>query len=274
MSGSGSLGSAKLLLKATTTEVPEGYELIKSPMKWADVQEEEDKKKAACKPDTKNVEAVVVKSSAVLARSRMLRSILTNRTHAKPTHGQTKYVTKAVPRKLVINGSSSSSTNANLVFNIPVAPGGSSEFSNWAAEFDEFRITHYRLRYLVMFTTGVTINATFFVVVHDPMNNSSLTGYQAALEFDEFAVHALGTGLSLTPVNEDGYYRFHPKMSPGVLSSNVAATTVVSKDEWTPTSTSNTACGYAKFFVPALGAAAISTVTWLMEIYCEFRVTQ
>jgi len=272
MSGSGSSGVKSAV--APYFSIPEGYEIIKSPNKWADVQEEEDKKKAASKPDVKDVVATPIKSAAAAARTSVMRSVLSTRGPKGKGFNAARYVFKAVPRKLVINGSTSSGTNANNVFNIPVAPGGSTEFSNWAAEFDEFKITGYRLRYVIGFTTGVSVNLTFAAVVHDPMNSSSLTGYQAALEFDEYKVVAFGTGNALTPVNVDGHYKFVPKLSPGILSSNVSAATVVSKDEWTPTSTSNTACGYAKFFVPALGSTVVSMVTWIMEIMCEFRVSQ
>jgi len=190
------------------------------------------------------------------------------------TNPTVKGVSKSYPVRLFINGSTTSAANTNNVFSIAVAPGTSSEFSSLAALFNEVRIVGAKLSFFTSVTIGSSATPTFAVVCHDPNNSSALTSVQAGLEFSSNKLYALGTSSFPAAENANGLYVYTPKMPKGVLSSNLSSTAVVSRDQWTPTSSSGTTCGYIKVYVPAVGAAVASTFAWYMAIDCEFRVRQ
>jgi len=226
------------------------------------------KQSASAKPSS----AVVPdddKDSKQVTPERMKAALMHAFVYGKGSKGS-----KAFPIKLVINGSTSSGSNANNVFAVAVQPSASSEFSSLAALFNEFRVKSCTIMFLTAVTPGTTSNATFCGVAYDPINSSSLVGVQSALEYSSNKVWVVGTSTFPAAVDASGFYKFSPRLPPGDLSANLPSTVVVARDQWTPTSSSGSACGYCKFFVPALGAGVTSMITWFMTINCEFRVRQ
>jgi hypothetical protein len=181
------------------------------------------------------------------------------------------------------DAASSSGTAYNTVIN--VRPSASSEFTSFAALFDEFKV-HGGTIHFATWATGQT-NAVVDVdgcVVYDPDDNTAYTSVLTALAAsqkigpisisggtDSSVAGSTARTFAPIPTSRTGYFRFKYKCGPGPHSTTGNSQQVVTGN-WCSTNITNTQgdYGYVKPIISAAGSTVID-FRYYMEMDVEFR---
>jgi hypothetical protein len=145
---------------------------------------------------------------------------------------------------------------------------GALEYSSYAALYDEFKVNSIDC-YLHVSCTASSNTPIEFGFVYDPANSGAYSAAEQSLATSQHIYGVLGslTTNSIQCVTKNGFVVKKLKVPRGPLSS-----AAVAGNNWCPTSasTSNTICGYGKFYVDST-AAGNSVLMRTYVYHCEFR---
>jgi hypothetical protein len=184
------------------------------------------------------------------------------------------------------------SSGANTAYSTVVAlsPGGTSEFSSFAAIFDEVKCTGFRLHWTVV-VTAPSANGTpqmaSAVMSFDPTTSTALSNILNGMESDQstgphvvlrpasdgVAVNTLLAGVTLnvsTSVTKTGYWMKQFKI-PSQTALNPATSAEITGGAWVSTQDTTAVVGYLKPYVEALGANIVANIYGFTVFDVVFR---
>jgi hypothetical protein len=171
--------------------------------------------------------------------------------------------------KLVLTATVSTSSGGNLTSAIGVSPGSSSEFSSFAALYDECKV-HGGVFHFDLNVAANTGGRTYASIMYDPVDVTALASVSSALvalqhkgpfaldRGDSAAVQSDPEAFNLTGLHE---FRFS---CPEGAQMNTGASTTVATGLWTATSDTAAVYGYVKYFMEAISGVVLSSRYYLV----------
>jgi len=179
---------------------------------------------------------------------------------------------KPVTTRLVWSGQSSSSANTAQAPVINVDPYLSSEFSSYAALYQECKVMGGSVMYIISSTGGsVTALPSFSVICYNTMENTALSNIVSGLTHTSKKLVGLQQTSDVTPrcVNSDGFHRFTFKCPTESQANTSDLTNVVGL--WSGTNETAALYGFLKSYIPALGSGVVSTISYFVDLDIKFR---
>ncbi len=209
----------------------------------------------------------LAKSEILAARKRVFQMM------GRP-RGMKSGQTDEVKVNLIINYNNTGSVGAANVSTASLVPGSSSEWSNWAAEFDEVIVDAATIHHRAYLSATNQTSGLDYATSYDPFDSTALTSVNNALECryhaGPFSFPTTGIAATPTPTSPTGFFLFKIKMPKGPQIKDPNAASVVGTGNWTSTNVSTTSYGYVKYYVEA-PSTGTSTVVGHVILHCRFR---
>jgi hypothetical protein len=168
-----------------------------------------------------------------------------------------------------------------LSSSVALCPSTSSEWTTFAALYDECLITAIDVNFCINITAGSGSGTFEYAVGFDSTRNSAPTTQADVLESTQHVMGVFGTSLASTCVNNafrNGYHHFHIKQQRNPVANAVAVTGgngIIANfpGEWFETNNAASvpySVGFLRTFCSLLATCAIQ-IKFNLCFHCEFR---
>lgn len=175
-----------------------------------------------------------------------------------------------------------SAANTAVTVSTPANYISATEYSSWAALFDEVRCVHYTVRQLIGSATGgAPLTGTCWAAAISPDINTAPTSIVQTVGFTRFlgpvpsnGTDATGSGPSIGVVTNHGLPEITSgRLQTGVSTNNSGGTMTVNpvQGNWVPTGTNSAHAGYHLLYIEASGGTCTMLYRLWIWYELEFR---
>jgi hypothetical protein len=188
---------------------------------------------------------------------------------------------ETIRTRLVATGNVSAAANTAVTAVVNVDPTASSEFTSFAALFDEVKVHGGSFHFRVA-SAGGSPSYTDLAVAYDPMDSTvygSVSGILVADQHIGPLIALASTGVTASifdpePVNKTGFWtlKFRCPEQGQKVASATAADQEITTGLWSSTNLSLTPkYGFIKPYVPAAGASVVIAIYYYLVMDVSFR---